>query len=70
MSIKLTIDANDWQRQVKAAEVQAEKEGKLIDAVSEVPDDVPDAVAVQLGCARLREAGVGIADIPACRASR
>jgi type II secretory pathway pseudopilin PulG len=55
--------------QVKAAEVLAEKEGKLIDAVASIPDDVPDPVAVALGCARLREAGVSTADVPACRAN-
>lgn len=54
--------------QVEAAQVLAEKEGKLIDAVAQVPDTVPDAAAVQLGCERLRQAGVSVADLPACRA--
>lgn len=40
---------------------------ELTDAVAEVPDDVPDAVAVQLGCQRLRNAGTSVADLSACR---
>lgn len=48
-----------------AKRVTAEKE--LVDAVSKIPDDVPDAVAVEYGCVQLRQAGVSTADLPACR---
>lgn len=60
-------DAKATAEQVRAAEARAEKEGKLIDAVSEIPDSLPDGVAVRLGCERLRQAGVSVADLPACR---
>lgn len=61
-------DAKATAAEVKAAEKRAETEGKLIDAVAAIPDDVPDPVAVALGCARLRDARVpGAADLPACR---
>lgn len=60
-------DAVATASQVRAAEVQAAKEKELTDAVAAIPDDVPDAVAVALGCARLRDAGVSTADLPACR---
>lgn len=59
-------DAVATAAQVEAAQVQAEKEKVLTDAVAQVPDSVPDAAAVALGCARLREAGVSVADLPAC----
>lgn len=62
-------DAKATAEQVRAAEARAEKEGKLIDAVSEVPDGLPDAVAVRLGCERLRQAGVSVADLPACKSA-
>lgn len=59
-------DAVATASQVRAAEVQAAKEKELTNAVAAIPDDVPDDVAVALGCARLREAGVRTSDIPAC----
>jgi hypothetical protein len=59
-------DAVATASEVKAAQVQAQKEKALTDAVAQVPDSVPDAAAVALGCARLREAGVSVADLPAC----
>jgi hypothetical protein len=46
--------------------VRVEKEKELADAVAEVPDGLPDPVAVRLGCERLRQAGVSVADLPAC----
>jgi hypothetical protein len=56
--------------EVRAAEVRAEKEKVLTDAVAAIPDTVPDAAAVALGCARLREAGVSTSDLPACGVAR
>lgn len=45
-----------------------EQRKDLVDAIAEVPDSVPDAVRVQLGCQRLRRAGTPEADLsPACR---
>lgn len=49
------------------AQVNAQLREELTDAVSQVPDDVPDPVAVRLGCERLRAHGVSIANLPACR---
>jgi predicted lipid-binding transport protein (Tim44 family) len=63
-------DTKATAAQVEAAQVLAEKEGKLIDAVAEVPDTVPDAAAVRLGCERLRQAGISTADLPACATPR
>jgi hypothetical protein len=60
-------DAVATAADIEAAQVQAEKEKVLTDAVAAIPDDVPDPVAVALGCARLREAGVSTADLPACK---
>ena len=45
-----------------------EQEEELRDAIADTPDTAPDAVRVQLGCARLRAADRGEADLPAvCR---
>jgi predicted negative regulator of RcsB-dependent stress response len=63
-------DAVATASQVRDAEVQAAKEKELTDAVAAIPDDVPDSAAVALGCARLRQAGISTADVPACRATR
>lgn len=49
------------------AEARSRLKEELTDAVAQVPDDVPDPVAVRLGCERLRNVGRRIADIPACR---
>lgn len=64
---------SDAQADTKAAElvahdalIRVEKEKELADAVAEVPDGLPDPVAVRLGCERLRQAGVSVADLPAC----
>lgn len=54
---------------VQDARIRVEKEKELTDEVANVPDTVPDAVAVRLGCGRLRQAGVSVADLPACRAA-
>lgn len=40
---------------------------KLTDAVAQVPDETPDAVAVRLGCQRLRNAGQDVSKLAACR---
>lgn len=43
-------------------------EQELIDAISAVPDDRPDAVRVALGCQRLRAQGTAEVQLPAvCR---
>lgn len=39
---------------------------ELTDAVAEIPDTVPDGVAVTLGCQRLRAQGTDTSAIPAC----
>lgn len=58
----------DQQAQVDALNrVNAEKE--LTNAVADIPDTVPDPVAVQLGCQRLRQAGVSTADLPVCQSA-
>ena len=44
-----------------------EQERTLRDAIADTPDTAPDAVRVQLGCARLRAAGTDTAGISACR---
>lgn len=67
----LKIDAKakektDEVRVSDAREVAALKE-ELTDAVADVPDSVPDAAAVALGCQRLRNAGADVSDLPACR---
>lgn len=48
--------------------MHAEKE--LADAVADVVDTVPDAVAVRAGCCELQQNGRSIADLPACRDAR
>lgn len=52
------------------AAVQAQKEKELTDAIANLPDGLPDAHAVRLGCERLRQAGVSVADLPACQPPR
>jgi len=50
---------------VDAAEV-ADLKKELTDAVADLPDSVPDAHGVALGCARLRNAGEDVSKLPAC----
>ena len=46
----------------------SQREKDLRDAIASTPDSAPDAVRIQLGCARLRAAGRDTADLPAvCR---
>jgi hypothetical protein len=53
---------------VKDALQVKENEDALVDAISTVPDEAPDAVRVRLGCQRLRAQGTAAADLPAlCR---
>lgn len=68
-AIKSDTKANDKAAEVVAhdAMLRVEKEKELIDAVAEVSDGLPDPVAVRLGCERLRQANVSVADLPACR---
>jgi hypothetical protein len=40
---------------------------ELTNAVAQVPDETPDAVAVRLGCQRLRAAGQDVSGLAACR---
>lgn len=47
--------------------VIAAKEKELTDAVANVTDEVPDAVAVAAGCVELRQHGISTADLPACQ---
>jgi hypothetical protein len=66
MKIDQKAKDNAAQDRVTDAEQVLELKEELTDAVAEIPDDVPDAVAVQLGCQRLRNAGKDTAAIPAC----
>ncbi len=43
------------------------KQKELENAVAQVADSVPDAVAVAAGCAELRQHGISVADLPACQ---
>jgi hypothetical protein len=63
-------DTKATDQQKRDAEVRAEKEKDLADAIAPIIDSVPDAAAVALGCERLRQAGVSTSDIPACATSR
>jgi len=55
------------ERMNDAADVAAMKE-RLSDAVASLPDHVPSARRIALGCQRLREAGTRDADLPVqCR---
>lgn len=51
---------------VRDALAQAAKEKELADAVKDVIDTVPDAVAVRAGCCELQQNGLSVADLPAC----
>lgn len=68
-AVKSDTKANDKAASTVARDalVRVEKEKDLTDAVADVPDSVPGPVAVRLGCERLRQAGVGVADLPACK---
>lgn len=67
----LKVDAvakdNAAASRVKDALTVKENEDALVDAISEVPDEKPDAVRVRLGCERLRAQGEDISRLPACR---
>lgn len=55
------------QRVKDAAEV-ADMTEKLTDAVASLPDEIPSARRVALGCQRLRNGGADVSDLPiACR---
>lgn len=68
-AVKSDTKANDKAAAtvVRDALIRVEKEKDLTDAVADVPDSVPGPVAVRLGCERLRQAGVSVADLPACK---
>ena len=69
-AVKKAKDADEVAavERVSDALENAKAEQELTDAIVETPDTVPDAVRVQLGCERLRRAGVS--DLPApCRPS-
>jgi hypothetical protein len=51
----------------KAATVAIAKQQELEDAVANVPDTVPDSVAVVAACVELRQHGVSTANLPACQ---
>ena len=67
----LKVDAvakdNAAASRVKDALTVKENEDALVDAISETPDEKPDALRVKLGCARLRAQGEDISRLPACR---
>jgi hypothetical protein len=66
MKTNETANANAAEDRVADAEQVLELKEELTDAVAEIPDDVPDAVAVALGCQRLRTQGTDTSAIPAC----
>ncbi len=68
-AMKTNEKANDSaaEDRVTDAEQVLELKEELSDAVAQIPDDVPDPVAVSLGCSRLRKAGTITASLPACR---
>jgi hypothetical protein len=61
--------ADEKSQQVLAADAAktAAKKKELEDAVAQVPDSVPDAVAVRSGCVELQQHGISTADLPACK---
>ena len=66
MKTNEAANANAADSRVADAEQVLELKEELTDAVSQIPDDVPDPVAVALGCQRLRAAGKDTTAIPAC----
>lgn len=54
------------EQSIKDAEKIAQTREELVNEVAKVPDTVPDAVAVRLGCLRLRNAGNDVSKLPAC----
>lgn len=69
-AINLNLAAHDQAGIERAADtaIIAKAQKDLNDAIAAVPDTVPDAVAVALGCGELRRAGHLDADLPAaCR---
>lgn len=71
-AVKSDTRANDKAASAVAVDAlnRANAEKELTDAVAALPDSLPDPVAVQLGCQRLRQAGVSVADLPACGTAR
>lgn len=61
---KANVNAADDR--VADAEKVLELKEELTNAVAQVPDDVPDPVAVALGCQRLRNQGTDTTALPAC----
>lgn len=66
MKTNEAANANAAGARVTDAEQVLELKEELTDAVAEIPDDVPDDVAVALGCERLRRQGTDTTAIPAC----
>jgi hypothetical protein len=66
METDAEAQANAAEARVTDAEQVLELKEELTDAVSQIPDDVPDPVAVALGCQRLRAQGTDTTAIPAC----
>lgn len=71
-AVKTDARANEKAGDVLAADAanRAQAEKELTDAIADMPDSLPDPVAVRLGCERLRQAGVSVADLPACQPPR
>ena len=67
-AVKLDSKAKEHAatQRLKDAEQVADLKEQLTDAVAQVPDTVPDPVAVQLGCQRLRNSGADVSKLPAC----
>jgi predicted negative regulator of RcsB-dependent stress response len=66
----LKVDARAKEKaadeRLRDAAKVAETKERLTDAVADVQDQVPDPVAVRLGCERLRQAGYDLSGVPAC----
>lgn len=66
MKTNEAANTNAADARLADAEEVLELKEELTDAVAQIPDDVPDDVAVALGCQRLRAAGTDTSAIPAC----
>ncbi len=66
MKVNEAANTNAADSRVVDNEQVLELKEELTNAVAQIPDDVPDPVAVALGCRRLRASGTDTSAIPAC----
>lgn len=73
IAVQGAMNTDATSKEVAAGERLADEKAvtdlteKLTDAVAAIPDATPDAVAVGLGCQRLRNAGTDVSGLPVCR---